>query len=258
MRLTVIRSGSKGNCYVLHGGSEALMIEAGVPFSEVIGAVGPEVAGSIRTCLLTHEHQDHAKYATDVLDHGIRLWATSGTIGALKGRTSRVLKPSNFRLDQRSDDRDVPWEPLRTGGFLVLPFRTVHDAASPCGFIIRHADFGTMLFATDTKYVPAGCSGLSNILIECNYEDGLLDRRTDIPASLKERIRRSHQSLINCEYSLGAVCSGQTVMVMLIHISEGDGDPVLFRDHIQRAVGPGTRVEVAESGRTYELARAPF
>ena len=35
MKLTVIGSGSKGNCYILKGFREALIIECGVPFDEV-------------------------------------------------------------------------------------------------------------------------------------------------------------------------------------------------------------------------------
>ena len=46
MRLTVIRSGSKGNCYVLHGGSEALMIEAGL-FLLSLALMALEAAGLV-------------------------------------------------------------------------------------------------------------------------------------------------------------------------------------------------------------------
>ena len=35
MTLTVLSSGSSGNCYVIQNETEALIIEAGVPFKEV-------------------------------------------------------------------------------------------------------------------------------------------------------------------------------------------------------------------------------
>ena len=40
MRMTILGSSSKGNCYVLQNDSEAIIIEAGVKLSEVKKALG--------------------------------------------------------------------------------------------------------------------------------------------------------------------------------------------------------------------------
>lgn len=258
MILTVVNSGSKGNCYVLHNAREALMIEAGVPFSEVLQTVGAEVAVRIKGCIVTHEHQDHAKYIKDVLDHGIPVYATSGTIGALKGKSSKIMKPKNFRLDHNSDVWITPWQMFTIGNFMILPFRTMHDAVCPCGFLMRHEEFGNLLFATDTRFIPSTFADLNNIMIECNYEEKLLNIRQDIPEVLKDRIKASHQSIDTCCEALRANDLSKVNMIMLIHISEGDGDPHLFRDTVQLAVGPGHKVEIAERHANYELARTPF
>ena len=258
MTLTVVNSGSKGNCYVLHNGSEALMIEAGVPFKEVLQTVGVEVAATLKGCILTHEHQDHSKFVKDVLDHAIPVYATSGTIGALKGRSSQIMKPRNFWLNHDTDNELTPWQPFMVGSFTVLPFRTVHDAMSPCGFFINHAEFGNLLFATDTRFIPSTFKDLNNIMIECNYHPRLLYDRNDIPDSLKERIKSSHQSIDTCCMALEANDLTHVNMVMLIHISEMDGNPALFREVVQQSVGPGHTVEVAERHKNYEMAIAPF
>ena len=36
MKLTVVGTGSKGNCYILSNGKESLVIEAGVPYEKIL------------------------------------------------------------------------------------------------------------------------------------------------------------------------------------------------------------------------------
>lgn len=55
MKLKVLGSSSKGNSYLLETDSEALVLEAGINFSEVKKAVGFEI-GKIRGVCITHEH----------------------------------------------------------------------------------------------------------------------------------------------------------------------------------------------------------
>lgn len=257
MFVSVINSGSKGNGYVIYGDGEALMIEAGVPFKDVLKQVGAEVCANIKACLLSHEHGDHAKYIKQYLDHGIPVYATSGTIEALKTKRSRILDPYNFRLNPNTPDDLAPWHVVTIGRFQVLPFRTVHDAKSPCGFYIRHPEFGNLLFATDTRFVPATFSELTNIMIECNYDEERLAARTDIPESLKDRIRDSHQSIDTCIEALNKNDLRHINMIMLIHISEGDGDPEDFRNRVQKATRV-FNVVTAKKGADELLSITPF
>lgn len=53
--IKVLASGSKGNCYIIDDGSTKLMIECGIPISEIKKECGyktHELAG----CLISHEH----------------------------------------------------------------------------------------------------------------------------------------------------------------------------------------------------------
>ena len=70
MELKVLGSSSAGNCYILDNGKEALILEAGIAFPKVKKALGfnlRKVAG----CLITHQHNDHAKYIRNMVDSGI-------------------------------------------------------------------------------------------------------------------------------------------------------------------------------------------
>lgn len=55
MNITVIASGSKGNCYVLDGGAGQVLLEAGVPWKKIqqtLNYRSSELAG----VLISHEH----------------------------------------------------------------------------------------------------------------------------------------------------------------------------------------------------------
>ena len=64
MVLKVLGSSSQGNCYILENRDEALIIEAGVRFIEVKKALGFDIR-KVSGCLITHQHNDHAKATSD-------------------------------------------------------------------------------------------------------------------------------------------------------------------------------------------------
>ena len=55
MKLTVLNSNSRGNCYVLQNDTEALIIECGVRLSAVKKALNFNIS-KIRGVLISHEH----------------------------------------------------------------------------------------------------------------------------------------------------------------------------------------------------------
>lgn len=249
MKLKVFGSGSKGNCYLLYNETEALMLEAGVDFRKVTRYLGGKIR-KINGCLVTHEHGDHAKYVKDVLNCGIPVYMTPGTYEYVMEHHRKVhtwaMRPKRFEVGQI----------FGIGGFTIIPFNTVHDAAEPCGFYINHPEMGNLLFATDTSYIPNTFADISNVMIECNYDEALLAAREDIPDSLKDRIRQSHQSLTTCIEALKANDLSKVNNIVLIHISEGDGDPVRFGREVSNNLGIGAYI--ANQDLDIEFNKTPF
>lgn len=252
MELTVIGSSSEGNAYVLQNEREALLLEAGKPFKQVLAALEGQV-NKVVGCLITHEHGDHAGRINEFLKYALPVYASQGTIENAKIRTS--WKPTTIRQTEDGNG----YLPLTLGNFRVIPFATKHDAAEPLGFYIWHEETGGVLFATDTFYLPCKFKGLNNILIECNYDPEILARRVksgDIPATLQERVRRSHLSYYTCLDALRANDLTAVNNIVLIHISEGNGDPTAFREGIQRATHK--TVYTAKPGLKIEFNKGPF
>lgn len=227
MRLVVLGSSSKGNCYLLDDGRECLMLECGVAFSEVKQALGFDIS-RVKGCLVSHEHGDHAKHALKCLESCIPLYLSSGTRKALELPESGLVNEMAELASQS------------IGGFVVRPFATQHDAAQPFGFLIHHPACGMVLFATDTHYLRYTFAGLNNIMIECNYRSDILSdnvRKGNVPAALSRRTVRSHMEYDTCRTALLANDLSAVNNIVLIHLSDANSDAAAFVSGIRAATG---------------------
>lgn len=244
MKLTVLDSGSRGNCYVLQNDTEALILEAGVKLSRVMKALDYNTF-KVVGCLVTHEHGDHAKYMGDYLGRGLHIGTSQGT-ALSTGNHPRVVI-----LEARKQ--------YRMGNFRILPFDVRHDCREPLGFLIDHPETGSILFATDTYYLPYNFPGLSHILLECNYSREILDenyREGRIAKCVRDRVIASHMSLDTCIEALKANDLSAVRNIVLLHLSDNNSDAKHFAKEVKAATG--RRVTVAKRGLEIELTKELF
>lgn len=253
MTLQVVASGSEGNAYVLQNNGEALLLEAGVSFKKVLPVLDYDVS-KVQGALISHEHGDHAGHIGEVLAYGLPVYASKGTIeGAQRYAAKSDYQPTALQED------GIGYERLKIGGFTVIPFATQHDAQQPTGFYIWHEETGGILFATDTYYLKNRFAGLSNILIECNYDQQQLEENLingKIDAERYRRVRKSHLSYTTCLQMLQANDLSKVNNIVLIHTSKDNGNAPAFRDGIAKATGKS--VSVAIPGLTINFNKTPF
>lgn len=239
MKLTVIGSGSKGNCYLLESGTgQILMIECGVRFSEIQKAVSFKLS-SIVGCVLTHEHKDHSKSVKEVLAAGIKVAASAGTLDR-----EGVANHHNAVVIERQ---------VQFGEYTIRRFDVNHDAAEPIGFLIRHSELGTMLFLTDTYYCEFTFPGLTNMLVEANYCESILQRKVAegfSPKFLRDRVIQSHMSIRVCKDLLLANDLSKVNNIVLIHLSDSNSDARRFKQEVEDLTGKQTYI--AEAGLVVE------
>src|SRR5690625_5285319 len=137
--IKTLASGSKGNCYHITDGSTPILIECGIKFKDIQIALDFKTS-NIAGCLVSHEHKDHSKGIKDVLQAGIDVYASQGTIEQEDIKHHR-LKPIESKKQ------------FKIGTWTVLPFDVQHDAAEPFGFLLQSQNGGKLLFATDTYYI---------------------------------------------------------------------------------------------------------
>lgn len=158
---------------------------------------------------------------------GIDVYASQGTIEA-RGFTGHRIKAVEA-LKQ-----------FTVGSWTVLPFDTQHDAIEPLGFLLQNAVGDRLLFATDTMYVKYRFHQINYLMIECNYDESLLNENVlngDIHPAMKRRIRRSHFSLDNVKGFLRANDLSGIREIHLLHLSEQNSSAEKFKKEIQRLTG---------------------
>jgi phosphoribosyl 1,2-cyclic phosphodiesterase len=243
MELKVLGSNSSGNGYILDNGKEALVIEAGVHFSEVKKAIGFQT-WRVQGVLISHEHGDHAKYAHQALEARMSVYTSRGTAEALA-----IIEHSDVHILADKQECAI-------GGFKVIPFSVKHDAIDPLGFLISHPETGVVLFATDTKFLPNRFAGLNNIMIECNYRQDLLDADTKCPKARRDRVITSHMSYDTCKETLLANNLRGVNNIVLIHLSNDHSDERAFVEGIHEATGK--TVTAASRGMRINFNKTPF
>lgn len=246
MRLQIISSNSSGNAYLLENEQEALLIECGVRFERIKKAINFNLR-KIVGCLVTHEHKDHCSAVRDVMGYGINVYSTLGThdkMGTSDSHRARIISAK----DQ-----------FRIGGYTIKAFDIRHDAAEPVGYLINHPESGTVLFLTDSYYSNYLFPGLSNIIIEANYCEEILDDKREngaLPKFLRDRVLESHMSLNTCKELLRANNLAGVNNIVLIHLSNSNSDSKRFKKEIEEMTGKN--VYVADAGMIIPFDKTPF
>lgn len=241
MKLHVIGSSSAGNAYLLDAGNELLLVECGVPFVDIQKAANFALS-AIKGVIVSHEHGDHAKSLQKCQEHRIPVYASRGTLSATGVRGNIMENLGMYRI----------------GGFLVRPFKVVHDAKEPFGFLIHHADMGLMVFATDTAYLPFKVNDMNHIMIEANYTKSILDERVQsgkILPVVRDRIKKSHMSLETCLETLAANDLSGVSNIILIHLSDDNSNADAFRVAVAEQTAKTTTI--AMPGTVIDLSIKP-
>ena len=228
MKLKVLGSSSKGNCYIFGDDNACLIVEAGIPVKTVLQALDFDI-GKIRAVLVTHEHGDHAKYVSEWLFRGVPVYMTGGTAKALglSGASLKTVKPGEVKN----------LEP-----FAARCFDVKHDAAEPVGFVLSRKG-RNILFITDALYLKYRFKGLNHILIEANYDINLLNL-CDLP--YRNRVIENHMSIDTCIDALKSSDLTAVENIVLIHLSDKSSNAEDFRERVISATG--IPVYIADKG----------
>lgn len=245
MDIKILGSSSSGNCYILKGKEETLIIEAGVNIKDIIKGVGFQLKGVVG-CLVTHEHGDHCKSAKKLADAGIYIYSTQGTFDGM-GVNHHRFKPIK------------KLEKFNVGNFEIIAFGVRHDVNDPVGYLIKHEELGTLLFATDTFYLKYKFPGVNHFLIECNYSEEILAENIKngvLHHKQAERVRHSHFGLKNVIEFLKVNDLHQAYNIILLHLSNANSHAENFKKTIREETSVETFI--ASPGAEIGLKNNPF
>ena len=227
LKIKVLGSGSKGNCYLLDYGEETLILDCGVPVKEVKKGLDFNISRVVGA-ICTHIHQDHSLCVKDFKNMGIPVF--EGYKSYEDGRNTMHSK--------------------EFGSFKIKTFQLPHDDVLNCGFYITVAD-QKILYMTDFEYCKYRFTkqNIDHILIECNYQQELIN--TDLP-QFYHKIK-GHASLNTCRDFIDVNKSDNLKTVLLLHMGGDTCNAMECVEEIQNLVNSSVYVNYARKGLEVEL-----
>ena len=227
MKIEVIASGSKGNCYKISNEDTALLIECGIPYKKIQKALNFKTT-DIDGVLVSHEHMDHAKACKDLIKARVNLYMSKGTKEALKLDSHRIKSFKNF--GDSYFDVDI-------GSFKIKPFKTVHDAKEPVGFVIYDSlAIEELVFITDTQYSIYSFSP-DYFMMEVNYVREAINKNDSLHPDLRARIKENHMSLDTAINLLERSDLSRLKKIYVMHLSDANSDAKLIKEKLQELTG---------------------
>jgi len=244
--VTVLASGSKGNCTLVSSSGTRLLIDAGLSCRELLRRLllcGHDACG-IDAILITHEHTDHVA-GLRVLARRLKIpvYITASTYQEYQ-RGARDATGHRVNLDRR--ELFASGTGFQVGDITVTPFTIPHDAVDPVGFTFR-SDGIKVGICTDLGYMPANVRnhlrGCHVLMIESNHDLELL-RGGPYPWSVKQRVmsRVGHLSNDALADFLTTDYDGGAEFLILAHLSEQNNHPEIARMTAERALGRQPRL----------------
>lgn len=226
MKFIVHASGSSGNLYQVTSGDNSILIDPGIPIARIKQILNYRLH-EILAALVSHSHGDHSAGVKRVAAAGIDCYMTIETAKALDvsgHRTHEIFPLQSFNINSLTGDL----------AFTVIPFATNHDCSGSVGFLINDGR-DRLLFVTDSFYIHNRFKDLNIIAIECNWAEETL--APDLDPVVRKRLYKSHFSLKNVIKFLLANDLDKVREIHLIHMSNGNSDPAMFKQRVEQATG---------------------
>lgn len=215
--VTVIASGSNGNCCVIHAGDQAILIDCGISLRKLRQRLHQSgiAESAIKAILITHEHSDHVSGLAGARSaFGVPVFATRLTAEAIRQQ----------RPDEGSFTLIQPCNDFPLGEFTIHAFPLQHDAVDTVGYVVTHGSVKVGVatdFGAATQMVKFQLRGCSTLVAESNYDLNMLAASAR-PWSLKQRILGPSGHLSNPDNAmlLDSVVTAETRNLVLAHISQ--------------------------------------
>lgn len=222
MELSVLSSGSSGNCFYVESNKQGLLIDCGISCKQVLERM--EMIGkkpeNINGIFVTHEHSDHIR--------GIDVLARQFHIPIFA--TEPVVKEC-FLCSENSLINEIgKTESIRIGDLDIETFSKSHKAIDPVSFSIINKK--RLSIITDAGFV---CKNIEEnikeadfLCLESNHDINMLENGP-YPWHLKKWIKSDIGHLSNIQASLGVLehASPNLKGVILSHLSETNNKPEL-------------------------------
>lgn len=230
--LKCLGSSSAGNCFLLTVSNGCLVLDLGVEWKVLMGAIDYDLARIIAS-VVSHGHGDHSKIVKKALKYCIPVYSCSEVAEKYDG--VQVLRP-NTRY--------------RVGDFIVQPLPVQHNVEN-YAYIITHPEVGKLVFALDCVQFPYRINGVNHWIIEANHDESLMiDHMCENIFSQSASI--NHLNIDQCiDVLQGHLCC-DTRTIVFAHLSDDNSNADNFLGRTKGELG-FENVYIADKGLEIEL-----
>ena len=238
--VSMLASGSRGNCAIVSSTRTRILVDAGISCRETfkrMKSLGDDPR-SLSAILITHEHSDHVcglAMLAKKLQIPIFMTGATHQVWARAIRDETGQRPQLEKLEKFESGHT-----FHIGDIAVKSFTIPHDAADPVGFTFR-AEGIKVGIATDLGYVPVSVRdhlrGCDVLVMESNHDLEML-RGGPYPWSVKQRVmsRVGHLSNEALADFFANDYDNSAAFVVLAHLSEQNNHPEIARREAEKAL----------------------
>ncbi len=227
MKVSVLGSGSSGNCIYVENNDRGFLIDAGLSGRETekrLSNIGKSVQ-SVDAIIITHDHSDHTKGA-GILSrrHAIPIIIEKESYNAARNILGEVSDVEYF----------TPHSVFEINGLGIEAIRSDHDSASSVCLFIRNEKKNLGVF-TDLGRINDSIKDIFPFLdaavLEFNHDIDMLENGP-YPQYLKERIRGRYGHLSNNDASafVKRYMGKQLKTLFLAHLSDHNNTASIARE----------------------------
>ncbi len=243
--LTVLGSGSRGNCSLIATDHCRVLVDAGFSARQIaqrlhLIGVRPE---SLDGILITHEHSDHVA--------GLNTFCRRFDVPIFANRQTKEVISEGALADFPRWNLFETGSPLSIKDIEVQSFYVPHDAVDPVAFVLT-ANEGSIGFLTDLGYAPKlaleRIRGVDILVVETNHDERMLQEDSKRPWSVKQRILSRHGHLSNeaAAKLVASIAGDRLRRVLLGHLSCDCNRPELALEAMERAGITGIDLHCAD------------
>ena len=213
MKISVLSSGSKGNCTYVETKNHKILIDIGTSslyIEKSLKGIGVEPS-NIDIILITHAHIDHVG--------GLKVFCKK--YNPLVYISNKIQKEANLNIINSNNDEFVNID----CDIKIKSIKLSHDVSDIRGYIIEE-DKSSMVYITDTGYISEkNFESIINknlYVFESNHDVEMLMNNPKYPHHTKIRILsdKGHLSNKDSSYYLSKLIGNNTKQIILAHLSE--------------------------------------
>lgn len=248
MKISILGSGSAGNCSFIETGGKKILVDVGYSLKKIeekLESINQNI-NDINAIFITHDHSDHIKaFGTISRKYNIPLYVHEDSIKHVYDKLGKVNMDNVIFLRDKKVFLD---------NILIENFDVMHDSAHNLGYNFYYKN-EKLSYVTDigkiTNIVRRACIDSDFLAFESNYDMNML-LNGPYHWKLKNRVKSNVGHISNEESSnfLTDICNNRLKKIILLHLSSENNTPELAYNELRSKIDKRIDIELSSQEPT--------